>query len=77
MSLGPYWWPDPNKPDGLPYIRRDGERNPEISSDYDAPRFGALTGAVTTLALAYYFSDDEKYAARAALLLPLSPGTAA
>jgi len=69
VSLGPYWWPDPNKPDGLPYIRRDGERNPEISSDYDAPRFGALTGAVTTLALAYYFSDDEKYAARAALLL--------
>ena len=25
MSLGPYWWPDPDKPDGLPYIRRDGE----------------------------------------------------
>ncbi len=25
MSVGPYWWPDPSKPDGLPYIRRDGE----------------------------------------------------
>ncbi|WP_146531059.1 alginate lyase family protein [Novipirellula artificiosorum] len=23
MSVGPYWWPDPNKDDGLPYIRRD------------------------------------------------------
>jgi hypothetical protein len=69
VSLGPYWWPDPTKPDGLPYIRRDGERNPEVSRDYDAPRFGALTGAVTTLALAYYFTDDEKYAARAATLL--------
>ncbi len=23
-SMGPYWWPDPNTPDGLPYIRRDG-----------------------------------------------------
>ena len=21
MSLGPYWWPDSTKPDGLPYIR--------------------------------------------------------
>src|SRR5687767_1188678 len=30
MSQAPYWWPDPAKPDGLPYIRRDGERNPEI-----------------------------------------------
>ena len=25
MSVGPYWWPDPSKPDGLPYIRKDGE----------------------------------------------------
>ena len=30
MSVGPYWWPDPDKPDGLPYIRRDGEVNPEV-----------------------------------------------
>ncbi|MFP4367259.1 MAG: alginate lyase family protein, partial [Bacteroidales bacterium] len=29
MSMGPYWWPDPEQPDGLPYIRRDGEVNPE------------------------------------------------
>ena len=29
-SLSRYWWPDPNKPDGLPYIRKDGEVNPEI-----------------------------------------------
>ena len=69
VSMGPYWWPDSSKPNGLPYIRRDGERNPEVSSDYDAPRFGALTGAVTTLSLAYYFTIDEKYAAHAALLL--------
>jgi hypothetical protein len=29
FSYGPYWWPDPAQPDGLPYIRRDGEVNPE------------------------------------------------
>ena len=35
MSMGPYWWPDPNKPDGLPYIRKDGERNPTIKDITD------------------------------------------
>eukprot|EP00435_Cladocopium_sp_Y103_P030387 s1511_g7.t1 len=28
-SVGPYWWPDPSKPDGLPYIRKDGHKNPD------------------------------------------------
>jgi alginate lyase len=69
VSMGPYWWPDSTKPNGLPYIRRDGERNPEIRSDYDAPRLGALTSAVATLGLAYYFTGDERYADRAALLV--------
>ena len=69
VSMGPYWWPNPAKRGGLPYVRRDGERNPEIRVDYDAPRLAATTGAVTTLGLAYYFTDDEKYARRAALLL--------
>src|SRR6187200_2303031 len=30
MSLAPYWWPNRDTPDGLPYVHRDGERNPEI-----------------------------------------------
>ena len=30
ISQAPYFWADPGKKDGLPYIRRDGERNPEI-----------------------------------------------
>jgi len=29
MSFGPYWWGGPKKADGLPYIRRDGQVNPE------------------------------------------------
>ena len=38
MSLGPYWWPDPKKPDGLPYIRHDGRVNPEArNNDTDRP----------------------------------------
>src|SRR3954447_23045086 len=29
MSVGPYWWPDSSKANGLPYIRKDGQINPE------------------------------------------------
>ena len=35
MSQAPYWWPDSSKPNGLPYIRRDGERNPELNKISD------------------------------------------
>jgi hypothetical protein len=32
ISFGPCWWPDPEKKDGLPYIRRDGEVYPGSQS---------------------------------------------
>jgi hypothetical protein len=69
LTLAPYWWPDSSKPDGLPYIRRDGEMNPESKRDTDNPRLTAMASAVETLAQAYYFTNEEQYAARAALLL--------
>lgn len=68
MSLAPYWWPDPQSPNGIPYIRRDGETNPE-RNQYDRIPFWQLDSAVTTLALAYYFSGQEVYADHAAKLL--------
>jgi len=66
FSLSPYWWPDPSKPDGLPYIRRDGVTNPESKRGLDQPRIAQLGSNVHTLALAWYFTGDEKYAARSA-----------
>jgi hypothetical protein len=69
MSQAPYFWPDPNRPNGLPYIRRDGERNPEIDKIYDHRVMDQMVSAVETLALAYYFTGKEKYAAKAAALL--------
>mgnify|MGYP001465132707 FL=1 len=68
MSLARYYWPDPTKPDGLPYISRDGESNPELDK-FDRNRLGDTAGRVTTLALAWYFSNDEKYAQKATELL--------
>ncbi len=69
MSQAPYFWPDPNKPNGLPYIRRDGERNPEINKITDHRSLDQLESSVETLALAYYFKGDEAYAAKATQLL--------
>lgn len=69
MSQGPYWWPDPSKSDGKPYIRKDGQRNPEINGITDHDQMNDLIGDTQLLALAYYFTQEEKYAQRAAKLL--------
>ena len=70
MSTGPYWWPDPTKPNGLPYVRRDGERNPDHdTSQTDSHSFHAMLAAVQTLSLAFRERGDERYAAYAAELL--------
>jgi len=69
MSQAPYYWPNPATSNGLPYIRHDGERNPDAYGNSDRLAIGELADKVETLALAYYFKRDETYAARAALLL--------
>lgn len=66
MSISPYWWPDPEKEDGLPWIRHDGKTNPASKTEEtDSRRIGLFTRSVRALAIAYYFSDDEKYAEQA------------
>ena len=67
MSVGPYWWPDPSRPGGLPYIRRDGKVNPEsLGEAFDLRRIRSMGNTVETLALAYYFTGREAYAEHAA-----------
>jgi hypothetical protein len=68
VSMAPYFWPDPDKKDGLPYLRKDGKINPEREK-YDAPLLRKMTSAVWNLSLVYYLTGDEKYAAHAAKLL--------
>ena len=70
MTAAPYYWPDPSKPDGIPYLRKDGKVNPEVRTDaYDHQRLGTMTKTVETLALAYDLTGNEDYAAHAAKCL--------
>ncbi|SHF20695.1 Alginate lyase [Mariniphaga anaerophila] len=69
-SMGPYWWPDPSKADGLPYIRRDGEINPETRGDnVDTGMKSKFMANVESLTWAFYFTGDDKYADKAVELL--------
>lgn len=78
MSLAPYFWPDPSKSNGLPYIRKDGQTNPEVKEYLDKEHLQDMSGDVYLLAQAFYFSNNEQYARHATLLLKtwfLDPGT--
>jgi hypothetical protein len=67
MSLAPYWWPNPDTPDGLPYVQRDGEFNPSSKNgDTDSVRMQTMCMGIQCSSLAYYFTGDAKYAAKTA-----------
>lgn len=68
VSLARYAWPDQTKPNGLPYIMRDGISNPELNK-FDRNKLSAMTGAIYRLSLAYFFSGNEKYAKKATELI--------
>jgi len=79
MSMGPYWWPNPNTPNGLPYIQRDGQRNPEShGSALDADNLQDMAKDSLDLALMYRFTQDTRYAEKAAAVIRawfLTPAT--
>lgn len=68
-SFGAYWWPDPTKEGGMPFIRRDGETNHEQKKLGDKDAFNEFARDVQTLALGYYFLEDERYAKHAIHLI--------
>ncbi len=64
VSLSIYWWPDPAKPDGLPYLQKDGQIDPESADTrrYDAAKLNRMVSAVESLGLAAYVTADARYA---------------
>jgi hypothetical protein len=63
----PYHWPNPNTPDGLPYVMRDGQVNPDANSaKYDRVAYFRMGDVIATLSVAYELSDDNQFAQRAA-----------
>lgn len=71
----PYWWPNPDRDDGLPYVRRDGHRVPGTQMyepdgvKYDRTRAQYLFDDVTILALSAFFLEQPRYAKRAEEML--------
>lgn len=60
-SLSRYFWPDSSKPDGLPYISRDGISNPELK-EYDRETLEKMSQRVRTLTLAWFLGGDKTFA---------------
>ncbi|UUX98988.1 alginate lyase family protein [Sphingomonas sp. J315] len=79
ISLAPYWWPDPANPTG-PYVRRDGEVNPERNTNrFDRTALGRMGSDADLLGLAYYYTGDRRYADKLAAIVRawfLDPATA-
>ncbi len=66
VSQSPYFWPNPITK--KPYIPRDGRVNPERDK-LDSIPMSQMCQAAQTLALAWWFTGQERYAERAALVL--------
>jgi hypothetical protein len=67
FSEGPYWWPDPTTPGG-PYIRRDGETNPDRFVEND-DHMRDMGETVLRLGTAAWLFRDARYSRRAAEVL--------
>ncbi|WP_185782727.1 alginate lyase family protein [Croceivirga lutea] len=70
LSLAPYWWPDLEKEDGLPWIRKDGIVNPMTKGDnVDDLAKDKMVNNVKVLSLAYFFTGKKRYARKVNELL--------
>lgn len=67
-SNGDYWWPNPHTPNGLPYVRRDGESNP---GNFHAHRIllRRMRSRVACLTATYRITGEQRYASHAIRLL--------
>lgn len=68
FSMSDYYWPDPAKPEGKPYVQRDGQSYPGLFNEHRKAVM-QLRDATGALAAAYRVTGEERYAAKAAELL--------
>ncbi len=67
----PYWWPDPRRADGLPFVKKDGERVPGTRlyqpghEAYDRTRLQWLFEDTVHLAMAWRASGEARFRERA------------
>jgi hypothetical protein len=76
MDLDPFYSPNPDTPDGLPWVRSGRFNSGNLIDDKELEK---LSRDVQALTLAYFFTDDEGYAKHAAFLLRhwfIDPATA-
>ena len=67
-SFGDYWWKNPDTDDGLPYVKRDGESNPD-NFNFHRLTLRRMRTSVSRLAIAYRLFGDERYATHATRML--------
>lgn len=74
-SPAPYWWPNTETRNGLPYVLHDGKRVPGTRLDipgnerHDRTRLQSLFDDTAILSLGWTVSGNRKYAAHAAHLI--------
>ncbi|RMD80251.1 MAG: hypothetical protein D6820_06960, partial [Lentisphaerae bacterium] len=70
LSIAPYWWPNPKTPNGLPWIRKDGQVNPRTRGNHtDLRRVQKLFHHLDLLTFAFFYSGQKKYADKLIQLL--------
>ena len=71
----PFWWPNPDSPDGLPYLRRDGDRRPGTelygpgSEEFDRSNLQRVLDGTVVCALAWRVTGDRDCAEHGAALV--------
>ncbi len=65
VTLSTYAWPNPASPDGLPYIMRDGQINPETGRYPDRKNLQRMVTSVRYLVSGWRATHDKRYAQKA------------
>lgn len=63
MSISRYSWPNPKTKNGLPYITIDGKTNYTNTKVSDKGYIDGISRDIFILGMAFYYTNEEKYAA--------------